>query len=150
MFVFSILSLGHLLISDLGVINLLMYSLPSMILLYLATPFYTEGVLDDIIFYCLQAQNDKSETCGQLLVNPKQVSSWSWAVLYMCMYVCMYPYMYVMYVCTYIHVCVCIIVCMCACVWIYLYALYKVICVLYFQDTTMLHQEKKYFPTLFV
>ena len=37
--VFSILSLGHILISDLVVANLLMYLLPGMILLYLATPF---------------------------------------------------------------------------------------------------------------
>ena len=37
-------SLGHIPISDLVVTNLLMYSLPGMILLYLAAPFYTEGV----------------------------------------------------------------------------------------------------------
>ena len=37
--VFSMLSLDHILISDLVVANLLMYSLPSMILLYLAAPF---------------------------------------------------------------------------------------------------------------
>ena len=37
--VFSILSLGSILISDLVVANLLMYSLPGMILLYLAAPF---------------------------------------------------------------------------------------------------------------
>ena len=37
--VFSMLSLGRILISDLVVANLLMYSLPGMILLYLATPF---------------------------------------------------------------------------------------------------------------
>ena len=42
--VFSMLSLGHILISDLLVANLLMYLLPGMILLYLAAPFYTEGV----------------------------------------------------------------------------------------------------------
>ena len=37
--VFSMLSLGRILISDLVVANLLMYSLPGMILLYLAAPF---------------------------------------------------------------------------------------------------------------
>ena len=37
--VFSILSLGCILISDLVVTNLFMYSLPGIILLYLATPF---------------------------------------------------------------------------------------------------------------
>ena len=37
-FVLSILSLGRILISDLVVTNLLMYSLPGMILLYLAVP----------------------------------------------------------------------------------------------------------------
>ena len=43
------LGLGRILISDLVVTNLLMYSLPVMILLYLAAPFfYTEGVLDEI------------------------------------------------------------------------------------------------------
>ena len=36
--VFSMLSLGYILISDLVVTNLLMYSLPGMILLYLAAP----------------------------------------------------------------------------------------------------------------
>ena len=43
------LGLGRILISDLVVTNLLMYSLPVMILLYLASSFfYTEGVLDEI------------------------------------------------------------------------------------------------------
>ena len=50
------LGLGRILISDLVAIlisdlvaNLLMYSLPVMIPLYLAAPFfYTEGVLDEI------------------------------------------------------------------------------------------------------
>ena len=42
--VFSMLSLDCILISDLVIANLLMYSLPGMILLYLATPFYTKGV----------------------------------------------------------------------------------------------------------
>ena len=37
--VFSMLSLGRILISDLVVTNLLMCSPPGMILLYLATPF---------------------------------------------------------------------------------------------------------------
>ena len=37
--VFSIIGLGRILISDLVVANLLMYSLPDMILLYLAAPF---------------------------------------------------------------------------------------------------------------
>ena len=41
--VFSMLSLGCILISNLVVANLLMYSLPGMILYYFATPFYTEG-----------------------------------------------------------------------------------------------------------
>ena len=38
------LRLGHILISDLVVVDLFMYSLSGMILLYLAAPFYTEGV----------------------------------------------------------------------------------------------------------
>ena len=43
------LGLGCILISDLVVTNLLMYSLPVMILLYLAAPFFTPKVfLDDI------------------------------------------------------------------------------------------------------
>ena len=37
--VFSMLSLGCILISDLLVVSLLMYLLPGMILLYLAVPF---------------------------------------------------------------------------------------------------------------
>ena len=37
--VFSMLGLGRIPISDLVVANLLMYSLPGMILLYLAAPF---------------------------------------------------------------------------------------------------------------
>ena len=37
--VFTMLGLGRILISDLVVTNLLMYSLPGMILLYLAVPF---------------------------------------------------------------------------------------------------------------
>ena len=49
--VFSILSLGCILISDL-IANLLMYSLPDMILLYLAAPFFTPKVfLDEIHTY---------------------------------------------------------------------------------------------------
>ena len=46
--VFSMLSLGHILISDLVVANLLMYSLSGMILLFLAAPFYTKVFLDEI------------------------------------------------------------------------------------------------------
>ena len=47
--VFSIIGLGRILISDLVVANLLMYSLPGMILLYLAVPFFTLKVfLDEI------------------------------------------------------------------------------------------------------
>ena len=47
--VFSMVSLGHILISNLVVANLLMYSLPGMILLYLAVPFITPKVfLDEI------------------------------------------------------------------------------------------------------
>ena len=43
------LGLGRILISDLVVANLLMYSLPVMILLYLAASFFhTEGALDEI------------------------------------------------------------------------------------------------------
>ena len=42
--VFSMLGLGRILISDLVVANLLMYSLPGMILLYLAAPFLHKGV----------------------------------------------------------------------------------------------------------
>ena len=38
------LSLGHILISDLVVTNLFMHSLPGMILLYLATPFLAPKV----------------------------------------------------------------------------------------------------------
>ena len=46
------LGLGHILISDLVVANLLMYSLPGMILLYLAAPFFTPEVfLDEIITF---------------------------------------------------------------------------------------------------
>ena len=40
-YVFIMLSLGHILISDLVVANLFMHSLSDIILLYLATPFYT-------------------------------------------------------------------------------------------------------------
>ena len=50
--VFSIIGLGRILISDLVVANLLMYSLPVMILLYLAVLFFTPKVfLDEIIAY---------------------------------------------------------------------------------------------------
>ena len=38
------LGLGRILISDIVVANLLMYSLPLMILLYLAAPFFTPKV----------------------------------------------------------------------------------------------------------
>ena len=48
------LGLGRILISDLVVANLLMYSLPVMILLYLAASFfYTKGVLDEIYTYLM-------------------------------------------------------------------------------------------------
>ena len=50
--VFSIIGLGRILISDLVVANLLMYSLTGMILLYLAAPFFTPKVfLDEIKLY---------------------------------------------------------------------------------------------------
>ena len=44
-YAFSMLSLGCILIPDLVVTNLfmIMHSLPGIILLYLAMPFYTEG-----------------------------------------------------------------------------------------------------------
>ena len=48
--VFSMLSLGCILISDLVVANLLMYSLPGMILLYLAASFFTPKVFLDEIY----------------------------------------------------------------------------------------------------
>ena len=47
--VFSMLSLGRILISDVLVANLFMYSLPGMILLYLAMPFFTPKVFLDKI-----------------------------------------------------------------------------------------------------
>ena len=43
--VFSIIGLGRILISDFVVTNLLMYSLSGMILLYLATSFFTPKVI---------------------------------------------------------------------------------------------------------
>ena len=47
--VFSMLSLGCILISDLFVANLLMYSLTGMILLYLTASFFTpKAFLDEI------------------------------------------------------------------------------------------------------
>ena len=49
--VFSIIGLGRILISDLVVANLLMYSLTDMILLYLATPFFTPKVFLDEIYH---------------------------------------------------------------------------------------------------
>ena len=49
--VFSIIGLGRILIPDLVVANLLMYSLPGMILLYLAAPFFTLVFLDEIYIY---------------------------------------------------------------------------------------------------
>ena len=45
--VFSILGLGRILISNLVVANLLMYSLSGMILLYLTAPFFTPKVFLD-------------------------------------------------------------------------------------------------------
>ena len=49
------LGLGHILISDLVVANLLMHSLRGMILLYLATPFFTPKVfLDEISLHILE------------------------------------------------------------------------------------------------
>ena len=50
--VFSMLSLGCIPISDLIIANLLMHSLPGMILLYLAT-FFTLKVFLDEIYYTL-------------------------------------------------------------------------------------------------
>ena len=43
-YAFSMLSLGHILISDLVIANLFMHSLSDMILLYLATSFHTKGI----------------------------------------------------------------------------------------------------------
>ena len=43
-FVLTMLGLGRILVSDLVVANLLMYSLPVMILLYLAASFFTPKV----------------------------------------------------------------------------------------------------------
>ena len=44
MYVFGMLSLCRIVISDLVVANLFMHLFSGMILLYLAAPFYTEGV----------------------------------------------------------------------------------------------------------
>ena len=49
--VFSIIGLGRILISHFVVANLLMYSLPVMILLYLAGPFFTPKVFLDEYLY---------------------------------------------------------------------------------------------------
>ena len=55
------LGLGRILISDLVVANLLVYSLPVMILLYLAAPFFTPKVfLDEIIVYKKQGHSRRS------------------------------------------------------------------------------------------
>ena len=43
LYVFSMLSLGHTVMSDLVVTNLFMHSHSSMILLYLATPFLNQA-----------------------------------------------------------------------------------------------------------
>ena len=50
-FVFSMLSLGRILISDLIVANMFMRSLSGMILLYLATPCFTPNVFLHMIYY---------------------------------------------------------------------------------------------------
>ena len=54
-FVSSMLSLGRILISDLVITNLFMYSLPGMLLLHLTTPFYTKGIFawDICILTCM-------------------------------------------------------------------------------------------------
>ena len=49
--VFSMLSLGCILISDLVATNLFMHSLPSMILVYLAASFLHQMFLHEIKFY---------------------------------------------------------------------------------------------------
>ena len=57
------LGLGRILISDLVVANLFMYSLPVMILLYLAASFfYTEGVLDEIYTYRIVQNSRQRKT----------------------------------------------------------------------------------------
>ena len=48
------LGLGRIMISNIVVANLLMYSLPGMILLYLAAPFITPKMfLDEIFITCI-------------------------------------------------------------------------------------------------
>ena len=44
-YVFNILSLGHILIRDLVVASLFMYSLPSMVLFYLAIPCFIPKII---------------------------------------------------------------------------------------------------------
>ena len=57
------LSLGRILISDLVVANLLMYSLPDMILLYLTTPFFTPKVFLDEIHNYVQKITECKVAC---------------------------------------------------------------------------------------
>ena len=61
------LSLGHILISDLVVTNLFMHSLPGMILFTWPHLFYTEGVLHKITLYCEKHKNKRYE--GRLAVK---------------------------------------------------------------------------------
>ena len=54
-----VLSLGYILILDLVVVHLFMHSLPDVILLYLATFFYTRGVFHgDIITFVMLTITD--------------------------------------------------------------------------------------------
>ena len=79
-FVFSMLSLGRILISNLVVANLLMYSFPGMILLYLAVPFLhqkcfwmrlhiTSYFYGEVIYYSYILLYQKSNSVILLLLS---------------------------------------------------------------------------------
>ena len=65
------LGLGRILISDLVVANLLRYSLPVMILLYLAAPFFTLKVLLDEIYIYIYELHQASRNHQSLVIITK-------------------------------------------------------------------------------
>ena len=77
MLVFSMLSLGRILLSDLVVTNLLVYSLPGMILLYLAVPFLHWKCFCMRLLYSI-AQNSGKENWQIYSSISWQSSTWVW------------------------------------------------------------------------
>ena len=81
----SVLSLGHILMSNFVVANLFMHLLPGMILLYLTTPFYTKTIFaQDINYVTIQLYAVLTGYSNRSLITSSQSIIYSYSYLTTC------------------------------------------------------------------